>query len=253
MKKVLICSLLVAALGSVQAQTKTTAKAPAAKAAVKPVMKNLLDSFSYAAGYNVATNMKEQGITTINLPLMQKGMDDVFKKATASLSPELASQVLQRQIEIFTKAKGAADRAKGVAYLQQNRVKPGVIVLPSGVQYEIIKRSDSMNKPKPKDTVIVNYIGRLTDGTEFESSFKNGQPIVFPYGVGGIIQGWTEVLGLMSVGSHWKVTIPSDLAYGEYPRPGSGIPPHSVLVFEMVLEGIKPAVEAPAGAPTPGQ
>lgn len=119
------------------------------------------------------------------------------------------------------------------------------------MQYEIIKRAEgSTAKPTAADTVVVNYIGTTIDGKEFDNSYKRGQPAVFP--LGGVIKGWTEILQLMPVGSHWKVTIPSELAYGEYPPPGSGIAPNSVLVFEIILEGIKPAV-GDVKAPAPNQ
>lgn len=254
MKKLVICSLALASVLSAAAQkttTKTSPKTPtkaviAAKKAF--VMKSLIDSFSYAAGFNVGTNMREQGITSANLELMQKGLDDALKKAACSLTPEQVSSVLQKQIEIFSKAKNDIEKQAGITYLLNNRQKTGVTTLPSGLQYEIIKRSDATtNKPRPVDTVVVNYIGTTIDGKEFDNSYKRGQPAVFP--VGGVIKGWTEILQLMTVGSHWKVTIPAELAYGEYPPPGSGIAPFSVLVFEIILEGIKPAAEDAPKAP----
>jgi FKBP-type peptidyl-prolyl cis-trans isomerase len=250
MKQFVICLLALSSVLSVSAQTSKTKTPTKAVVAAKKafVMQSLIDSFSYAAGFNVGTNMREQGITSANLALMQKGLDDALKKAACSLTPEQVSSVLQKQIEIFSKAKSDQEKKAGIAYLLSNRQKTGVTTLPSGLQYEIIKRSDAAtNKPRAIDTVVVNYIGTTIDGKEFDNSYKRGEPAVFP--VGGVIKGWTEILQLMPVGSHWKVTIPSELAYGEYPPPGSGLAPNSVLIFEIILEGVKPAagdVKAPA-------
>ena len=250
MKKVLLSSaLLLAVTVSVSAQTgaKTTTK-PAAKTTAKaaPVLsavqfKNLIDSFSYAAGFNVATNMQAQGITQINAAMMQKGIEDVFKKSNPKLTQELINACMQKQLDIFAAEKGAADRSKGVAYLEANKKRKEVVTLPSGLQYEVIKNGDA-NSPTPKgvDTVVVNYKGMLIDGTEFDNSFKRGEPAAFP--VMGVIKGWIEILQLMRKGDNWKVYIPSELAYGAGGAAGGSIPPNAVLVFEITLEDIRPAV-----------
>jgi len=247
MKKVLLSSIVLLGIAvSVTAQkdtkpaAKTPAKTPAKVAA--PQFKNLLDSFSYAAGFNVATNMQAQGIVQLNTALMNKGVEDVFKKKPALLSTELINSSMQRQLDIFAAEKSLADRSKGLAYLEANKKRPEVITLPSGLQYEVINNGDA-NSPRPKsvDTVVVNYIGTLIDGTEFDNSFKRGQPAAFP--VMGVIKGWIEVLQLMKKGDTWKVYIPSELAYGAGGAAGGAIPPHSVLVFKIVLEDIRPAVE----------
>ncbi len=108
------------------------------------------------------------------------------------------------------------------------------------MQYEVIKAGNPSNaKPKAIDTVVVNYIGKLMDGTEFDNSVKRGQAATFP--LNGVIKGWTEILQLMPIGSHWKVYIPGDLAYGEYPPQGTPIKPNDVLIFDITLEDIKPA------------
>ena len=113
--------------------------------------------------------------------------------------------------------------------------------MPSGLQYEVVKNGNA-NSPtaKPVDTVVVNYAGTLTDGTEFDNSFKRGEPAAFP--VMGVIKGWVEILQLMRTGDHWKVFIPSELAYGAAGA-GQSIPPNAVLVFDIVLEAIRPAVK----------
>ena len=244
MKKLLLPAIVLLTVSiSVTAQkgAKVTAK-PAAKVtdAAQP-FKNLIDSFSYAAGYNVATNMQAQGISKLNTALMQKGIEDVFKKNKAKLTMEVINACMQKQLGIFASEKSIADQSKGIAFLEANKKRPGVITLPSGLQYEVVKNGDANSAtPKPVDTVVVNYSGMLTDGTEFDNSFKRGEPAAFP--VMGVIKGWVEILQLMRAGDHWKVFIPSELAYGAAGA-GQSIPPNAVLVFDIVLEAIRPAVK----------
>ena len=127
-------------------------------------------------------------------------------------------------------ATAAKNKAEGEAFLATNKTSPGVITLPDGLQYLVITNG-SGSLPGSNDVVTVNYRGTLLDGSEFDSSYKRGQPAQFP--VGNVIHGWTEALQLMSVGSKWKLFIPGELAYGEQGRPG--IPPNSLLVFDVEL------------------
>ncbi|MFT3908442.1 MAG: FKBP-type peptidyl-prolyl cis-trans isomerase [Ferruginibacter sp.] len=250
MKKLLVCLLT---LGSViscanaqvkPALTKAPAKTTAKPLMTKAAMKNLLDSFSYAAGVNIANNMKQQGIDKINTELMMKAIDDVFKNNTPALDAQQCNASLQTQMGIFNKKKdeenkkkNAAIKAQGEAFLAENKKRKEVITLEDGLQYEILKSGDANGlKPTAQDTVVVNYVGTLTDGKEFDAS--RGKPVEFP--VGGVIRGWTEILQLMHKGDHWKVYIPSDLAYGERGA-GEAIPGGSALVFEITLEDVKPA------------
>lgn len=238
MKKLLLSSIVLMAVSfAVSAQNNGK---PAAKSAA-PIFKNLLDSFSYAAGFNVATNMQAQGISNLNIALMLKGIEDVFKKNPPKLTQELINGCMQSQLEIFAAEKTLADKSAGVAFLEANKKRPGVIVLPSGLQYEVVKNGDA-NSPTAKgvDTVVVNYVGTLIDGTEFDNSFKRGEPAAFP--VMGVIKGWIEILQLMRKGDHWKVFIPTELGYGGSGA-GQAIPPNAALVFEIVLEDIRPAVQ----------
>lgn len=247
MKRVFLSTIVLCIAGlSVTAQSGAKPKAkPAAKPAA-PVMKNLLDSFSYAAGVNVATNMKAQGISKLNTAMMVKGIDDVFKNNKQLLDQEANNTCMQRQLDIFSAEKDAGAKAKGTAFLENNKKRKGVITLPNGLQYEVIKSGDANgSSPKIVDTVEVNYAGTLIDGTEFDNSFKRGEAAAFP--VGGVIKGWIEILQLMKPGDHWKVYIPSELAYGASGA-GSAIPPNSVLIFEIVLEKIRVAA-APADVP----
>src|SRR5262249_19821440 len=125
----------------------------------------------------------------------------------------------------FTTARSEGNKKAGEAYLAANKVKEGVTTLPSGLQYKVLKQGDGP-KPSAKDSVVCNYRGTLVNDTEFDSSYKRGQPATFP--VTGVIKGWTEALQLMPVGSKWQLVIPSDLAYG--PQGRGGIPPNAALV-----------------------
>ncbi len=247
MKRVLLSSIVLLAVSfTVTAQkTAKVAAKPAVKATAKtpaggtPKFKNLIDSFSYAAGYNVATNMQAQGINKLNAAMMNKGIEDVFNKNTPLLQQELINSTMQKQLDIFAAEKSAVVKAKGIAFLEANKKRKEVITTPSGLQYEVIKNGDA-NSPTPKgvDTVVVNYRVALFDGEDIENSFKSGQPAIFP--IMGVIKGWIEVLQLMRKGDHWKVYVPSELAYGGAGN-GAAIPPHSTLKFEISLEDIKPA------------
>jgi FKBP-type peptidyl-prolyl cis-trans isomerase FklB len=249
MKKIVVCMLTVATFFYATAQNKNK---PAAKpAVVKPVakgmFKNLLDSFSYAAGYNVANNMKAQGISNLNSALMQKAIDDVFKNRKSVLGEQEINSCLQSQLQLFAKAKedvakkgAGAEIERGRAFLEANKKRSGVTTLPNGLQYEVLKKADSATaRPLLTDNVTVNYIGTLIDGREFDNSYKRGQPATF--GVLGVIRGWTEILQLMSVGDKWKVYIPTELAYNLSPRDPNAIPPGAALIFEITLEGINTA------------
>lgn len=240
MKKVLLSlTVLLSVSFAVTAQTGTKA-APKTTAAA-PGFKNLIDSFSYAAGYNVATNMQAQGISKLNSEIMQKGIDDVFKKNNPKLSQEVINECMQKQLTIFNDEKLAAEKNRGVAFLEANKKRPGVITIPSGIQYEVLKNGDA-NSPTAKavDTVEVNYKVALIDGIDIENTFTTGQPAVFP--VMGVIKGWIEILQLMRKGDHWKVYVPTEMAYGAAGN-GSAIPPNATLMFEISLEDIRPAME----------
>lgn len=247
MKKVVFCFLAMAsATFAVNAQDKKPVVKPGiAKAPALPVMKNLMDSFSYAVGVNIANNMKDQGINNLNTTLMVKAIDDVFKSRATALTTEECNNKMQEQMAIFSKAKEAdskkltaVERAKGDAYLATNAKRAGVISLPGGLQYEILKAGETGGiKPTPQDTVVVDYIGTTIDGKQFDASTGRG-PATFP--VNGVIKGWTEILQLMTKGAHWKVYIPTDLAYGDRGA-GGAIPGGATLVFEITLLEVKPA------------
>lgn len=236
MKKVFIPMLLLAVVSTAEAQK--TKPAPVKKIVATP-MKNLLDSFSYAAGYNIALNMKDQGITNLNTALLQKAIEDALQNKTPQLNTEQVNSSLQKQLQLFAEKKAEAAKTAGRAFLETNKKRAGVTTTASGLQYEVLVPGDlTSNKPKATDTVVVNYAGTLINGQEFDNSFKRGQPAVFS--LNQVIKGWTEVLQLMNVGAKWKVFIPTELAYDMNPRDPNAIPPGSPLIFEMSLEGIKP-------------
>jgi FKBP-type peptidyl-prolyl cis-trans isomerase FklB len=127
------------------------------------------------------------------------------------------------------------NKKAGDAFLAANKTKEGVVTLPSGLQYKILKEGTGP-KPTPADSVVCNYRGTLIDGKEFDSSYKRGQPATFP--VGQVIKGWTEALQLMPVGSKWQLFVPPDLAYGDRGA-GPDIGPGATLIFEVELISIK--------------
>ena len=203
---------------------------------------------SYAIGMSIGHNFQQQNLD-IDLDLVLRGMKDMQAGgATLMTVPEMQSTLKAFQQEMMAKqmkarqALAESNKVAGAAFLADNKTKPGVVTLPSGLQYQVITAGTGAI-PAATDTVTVNYRGSLLDGTEFDSSYKRGQPASFP--VGGVIHGWTEALEKMPVGSKWKLFIPSDLAYGE--QGNRGIPPNSTLIFEVELLDTK-ATPPPASA-----
>jgi len=204
-----------------------------------PVMTSLVDSFSYAAGMNIAQNMKSQGVDAFNGELMVKAIQDVFSGKETLLTEEMANNKLQDAIQTFMAKKAKVAKEKESGFFKECAAKPGMNALPNGLHYEVLKASAAGGiKPTAADTVVVHYKGTLTDGTEFDNSYKRGEPARFP--LGGVIRGWTEILQLMSVGSQWRVYIPSELGYGERGA-GGAIPPNATLIFEIDLLEVIPA------------
>lgn len=206
----------------------------------KQELKTKKDKVSYAIGMDMGNNLKRNELE-IDPDILARAIKDILSGGKPLMTDQEAKEtlmVLQKDLQAKqqekNKALGEKNKKEGGAFLAQNKKKEGVKTLPSGLQYKVITEGKG-KPPKASDTVTVNYAGKLIDGTEFDSSYKRGQPATFP--VGGVIKGWTEALQLMKEGSKWQIVIPSDLAYGEQGRPG--IPPNSVLIFEVELISIK--------------
>jgi FKBP-type peptidyl-prolyl cis-trans isomerase FklB len=228
------------------AGSKTPAKKATTGTAAAAPLTSRKQKFSYALGMNIATglgtNLKKQGVE-VDWSLVAQGLKDGASGKGTRLSEDEAKTVLNEvQTEVHKeqqeKMKQASDKNKseGAAFLAANKDKDGVKTLPSGLQYKIITEGTGP-KPTTTDTVVCNYRGTLINGTEFDSSYKRGEPATFP--VGGVIKGWTEALQLMPVGSKWQLFVPSDLAYGDRGA-GAEIGPNSTLIFEVELMSIKP-------------
>jgi FKBP-type peptidyl-prolyl cis-trans isomerase FklB len=235
-------SVLAGVALNAQVKPKLKVVNPAA-AAMKPaagILRNPLDSFSYALGLNIANNLKQQGIDNISNAAMQKALDDVFNKKPVLLNEQQANMCIQQKILSNMAKKNEVVKAKGAAFLAANKKREGVITLPDGLQYEVLKKGDASSPTlKPQDTFVVHYAGTLINGEKFENSYDRGQPLTMP--VSDVISGWKEVLQLMHIGDKWKAYIPSELGYGERGS-GPAIPGGSTLIFELELLGIKPAV-----------
>ena len=203
--------------------------------------KNEKEKMSYAVGMGMGKNLERQGID-VDPELLLKGLKDVLEKGKARLSDAEFQQTM-RDLSIRQREKQQSrksqltekNKKEGAAFLARNSKKKGVVTLPSGLQYKVLRKGKG-KKPGTGSRVETHYRGTLLDGTEFDSSYKRGQPATFP--VTGVIAGWTEALQLMSVGSKWKLFIPSALAYG---KRGSGrlIGPHATLIFEIELLQVK--------------
>lgn len=245
-KQIAMIAVVVAAVAPVSAQTKKPVAKPSATPAAKkavpaaPVLKNATDSFSYAAGMSIALSMKQQGVTDINAAIMQKAIDDNLQSKPTLMSEEQANLTLQQKLQQFAMKKIEVEKEKGMAFCSQNKTRPGVTVLPNGLQYEVVKAGDPNGiKPAAADTVVVDYKGTLLDGTKFDASYDRGEPATFC--LNQVIRGWTEILQEMTPGAKWKVTIPSDLAYGD--RGAGAIPPGATLQFDIELHEVKPAAK----------
>ncbi|HMO62183.1 MAG TPA: FKBP-type peptidyl-prolyl cis-trans isomerase [Ferruginibacter sp.] len=220
--------------------TATTAAKPAAPAVV---MKNALDSFCYAIGVNIASNLKHQSVEQINYQLLQAGMEDVFKNKGIKMTEQQTNSIVQTKLQEAGMKKVNVEKEKGKAFAEANKKRKEVTTLPNGLQYEVLASGDPQGPmPTAADTFVAHYAGTLIDGKEFDNSYKRGEPLELP--VGSVIPGWTQILQMMHVGDKWKVYIPSDLGYGDRGA-GADIPGGATLVFEMELVGIKPAAVAP--------
>src|ERR1700676_868983 len=200
------------------------------------------DKVSYAIGVNIGKSMRKDTVD-VDPAIFSRGMKDAMAGGKLLLTDDeikatltkLQTDLRARQ-EVAMQKAGEINKKAGDDFLAQNKTKDGVVTLPDGLQYKILKEGTGP-KPSASDSVVCNYRGTLIDNTEFDSSYKRGQPATFP--VGQVIKGWTEVLQLMPVGSKYQVFIPGELAYGQHPPAGADIGPNATLVFEIELLSIK--------------
>ena len=224
MKKYIKISLIVSVISSCQNLTQQKFNFDEA---------NELERVSYSIGINVATSIKSEGLDSINSFYISKGFQDVFENKDLAINIEESNKIIG---EYFNKKQDAKNQRLAIdskIFLEQNKQKDGVMTTESGLQYLILSEGRG-NNPTLNDNVTVHYHGTLIDGTIFDSSVDRKQPATFP--LNGVIPGWQEALQMMSVGSKWKIFIPSELAYGES---GAGaIGPNSTLIFEVELLSI---------------
>jgi len=214
-----------------------------------PELKTDKDKFSYALGMNFGENFRKQWLE-LDPAVFAKAFAESFNGGKTAITDQemqallkAAAQEIQKRQAAQQAAKGEAAQKEGEAFLAANKSKEGVVTLPSGLQYKILKAGTG-EKPTLDDTVVCNYKGTLINGTEFDASEKHGGPLTFP--VKGVIAGWTEALQLMPVGSKWQLFVPSNLAYGAQ-GPGD-IGPNATLIFEVELVSIQKAAAPTAGS-----
>jgi FKBP-type peptidyl-prolyl cis-trans isomerase len=230
-----------------QSTATTTHRSTAATNPKPLVLETEKDKQSYAIGLNVGKSLHRDDID-VDPKIVLQGIQDAMADGKVLMTDDQIKTVmtdLQTQVRQKQEAKRAAlaetNKKDGAAFLAANATKEGVVTLPSGLQYKILTAGTGP-KPLATDTVVCNYRGTLLDNTEFDSSYKRGQPATFA--VGGVIKGWTEALQLMPVGSKWQLFIPPDLAYGERPQGPGG--PNATLIFEVELLSIQPKTPTPA-------
>src|SRR6476660_2090500 len=215
-----------------------------------PQLKDQKDKVSYSIGMNIGFNLSKQKVD-INPDILAAGIKDSIAGKPLLTQDQVKDVMAQFEKDMEQKQKqaGEKNKADGAKFLEENKKKPGVKTTASGLQYKAEKEGTGV-QPKATDMVTVNYRGTLIDGTEFDSSYKRGQPATFP--VNGVIKGWTEALQLMKVGSKYQLWIPSNLAYGERSvSPELG--PNATLIFEVELMDAKPPpTPAPPSSPKPG-
>ena len=210
--------------------------------------KDQKDKFSYAVGLNIGMNFQRQNVD-VNPDLITTGVKDGMAGKPQMTMDQIREVMVafekdmqQKQVEAGKKNAAASDK-----FMEDNKKKDGVKTTASGLQYKVLKEGNGAS-PKSTDTVTVNYRGTLTDGTEFDSSYKRGQPATVP--VAGVIKGWSEALQLMKPGSKYQLFVPANLAYAEH-SPSPAIPPNSALIFEVELISVQPAQTSPSPAAAP--
>lgn len=205
---------------------------PTAATVTTGQLKTQTDSVSYVLGVSMAENMKNQGVGKLNNELLNAGVNNTLEGKEPLLTETERNEVLKTYFSNIKLIKEKEAKAEEIAFLAANKNKPGVVELPSGLQYKMLSKGTGTKTPNTSNRVSVHYTGRLIDGTVFDSSVQRGQPATF--GVTQVIKGWTEALQLMRVGDKLELYIPSDLGYGARGA-GKDIKPYSLLIFEVEL------------------
>lgn len=190
-----------------------------------------MDKLSYAIGMNIANSLKSSGISNLNIDDFTNAIKDIYGGQKTAISADEAKKAINEYFEKLEKELPEKNMKEGKAFLEENKKREGVQTLPSGLQYEILRKGNG-KKPSASDRVECHYHGTLIDGTVFDSSVQRGTPAVF--GVNQVIKGWVEALQLMEEGAKWRLFIPSELAYGEN-APGGAIGPNATLIFDVEL------------------
>ncbi|MFH0764971.1 MAG: FKBP-type peptidyl-prolyl cis-trans isomerase [Calditrichota bacterium] len=224
--------LLLAAVSSCQGQ---------GGAAKQIKLETQMDKVSYAIGLDIGRSFKEQTME-INADALVKGIRDALAGGATLMTDEEVKTAMEtwqedmmNKMDPDRKDNAGMNKTEGETFLQENKTKEGVITLPSGLQYKVLKEGTG-SSPKLEDEVVTHYQGRLINGKVFDSSYDRGEPISFP--VNGVIAGWTEALQLMKEGSKWELFVPSNLAYGSRGA-GPDIGPNATLIFEVELIKVK--------------
>ncbi len=190
-----------------------------------------MEKVSYALGLSIGNNLTGSGIADVNLDKFMQGVRDVLQQNATEMSYEEAKNILDTYFQELAQKLQTLNKEIGAEFLAQNKLKDGVIELPSGLQYQILTEGNGV-QPSANDQVECHYHGTMLDGSVFDSSVQRGEPAVF--GVNQVIAGWVEALQLMKEGAKWRLFIPYNLAYGERGA-GQTIPPFATLVFEVEL------------------
>lgn len=234
-KCLFICTLSVLTLQTAYSQKKKNRKNAPPPVPEAPALRSQLDTVSYTIGNDMGNMLKNQGLDSIDLKMLFMAIEDVYKNNKPLITTDQGSMNVSEYLQKLKAEKAARNKAAGEQFLAENKTKPGVITLPSGLQYQVITEGTGP-KPGASDKVKVHYVGTLVDGSKFDSSIDRGNPLSIS--VANVIKGWTEALLLMPQGSKWKLFIPSALGYGEQ-QAGPKIGPNSALVFEVELLGIE--------------
>jgi FKBP-type peptidyl-prolyl cis-trans isomerase len=207
-----------------------------------PELKTQKEKVSYALGMQMGGDFHKQELD-LDIATLVKGLEASYNGGKTMLTEEEMRTVLANAKEEYKKKQAALREEKaeatlkeGEQFLAENKNKQGVVTLPTGLQYKILKEGKG-EKPEVEDLVVCNYRGMLLNGNEFDSSAKHNGPATFP--VKGLIKGWEQALRMMPVGSKWQLFVPPQLGYGKAGAPSISVPPNATLIFDLELLGVK--------------